>query len=109
LVLFDDKHGRRAARQGAVGGVEREAASVEDRTGRQMADEMRRTAPASKKGDISGYSADVTCPRCGQKFTVAIVVILGCKEKESVDCPYCGARDAYSEMCWSIFAHESKA
>ena len=78
----------------------------DQRTGKEQADALRESAPPSKKGDVSGHTERPTCPKCGKTFRVEVVVMLGWKDKERVDCPHCGTNDAYSESCWSLTAHK---
>lgn len=75
------------------------------KSGAQEADFLRDISPAEKKGDVSGHTERVKCPACNKVFSVEVVVILGWKEKESVDCPHCGEKEAYSDMCFSLKAH----
>jgi hypothetical protein len=80
--------------------------SKDNRKSRGSAEELRRIAPDSKKGDISGHSQRVACAHCKRTFRVEIVEVLGWKERESVACPLCGAADAYSALCFSITADQ---
>ena len=40
---------------------------------------------------------DVNCSECGKKFHVQVssMGVPGGKDKEEVDCPYCGANNGY--------------
>lgn len=57
-----------------------------------------------KGPDIDDHYAEVQCPKCDKRLVIEITVILGWKERESVDCPVCGAADIYSKMCFAMRA-----
>ena len=65
-----------------------------------MARELRQLVP-TKAEDVEAHSHLVECPKCGKKITVEIVIVYGLRERETGDCPICGAT-VDSKMCWQI-------
>ncbi|MBU1106241.1 MAG: diadenylate cyclase [Candidatus Riflebacteria bacterium] len=75
--------------------------------GKNLQISYAKLAPA-KRRDISSQDYEVNCPKCGKKIYVAILTIIGWKEKETGDCPVCG-HELVSKMCFSIDTHVLKS
>lgn len=65
-----------------------------------LAAHLRRAIP-DKAYDILGESRSLACPTCGKHLEIEVVTVLGWKERETGECPICGAT-VHSQMCWEI-------
>jgi hypothetical protein len=70
-------------------------------TGKDLANALRATLPASKKADVAGETIRVSCPHCEKPLRIEKVTVRGWKDKEAAHCPHCGM-EAYSAMCHTL-------
>jgi predicted nucleic acid-binding Zn-ribbon protein len=73
----------------------------------EQATSLKKMVPA-KSGDVMAEIHDIQCKACRKDIRIQEVVVTGWRDHESVDCPVCGAKDIFSSMCWSLFAHPVK-
>ena len=64
---------------------------------------LRKLVPA-KSEDVYDHTLDVKCGNCGRLIRIQEVMVVGWKDRETVDCPCCRAPAIFSSACWSLSA-----
>ena len=75
--------------------------------GTQVSTRLIRAVP-EKSHHISNHIRDIQCGTCKKHIRIQVVIMLGWKNRETVDCPSCQSPEIFSSMCWSLSARPIK-
>lgn len=75
---------------------------------RSEAEVMSKLAGRTNADKISEDIQQATCSSCGKRLLITITTIDGWKDRETVDCPVCGASEIFTKNCWELDARVLK-